>query len=623
VLDRSGHNANLASNGLCGKALSQTDDEPVKLPDLDPMLGLRLLASSPDCVKLLDLDGRLEFMSDNGLALFEIDSAHDVEGRQWSSLWPAEMYDRVEQAVQDAIAGRVGRFSGVCPTAKGAIKWWDVAVSPVSDTNGRLIYLLAVSRDVTIQKYAEQSLSAVAQRFQALADNMAQFAWMAEPTGDIFWYNQRWFDFTGTTLEDMRGWGWQKVHHPDHVARVVEKIRSCFESGEIWEDTFPLRGADGTYRWFLSRAMPIRDDNDRIVLWCGTNTDITDQRNANHRLRQLARLIELSHEAILVRSVTDGILLWNRGCEDLYGYTQAEALGRNKNELLKSRHALPFAEIERALASEGAWSGEMLRSAKDGTEVWVDCRKEVIDLGETTVILETDRDITDRRKADEVRNLLVGELNHRVKNTLAIVQSLAAQTARNSDTMEDFVAGFSSRLQGLTGAYNILTDANWSAAKLRELLQSQFEVTATDVRRIEMQGDDVFIPPQPALQLTLIVHELATNAIKHGALASPDGTIKISWHVEQAGGRKLLLSWREMGGADVQAPVAKGLGLSLIERSNRLPHITTDLVFDPEGVRCLISVELGEDAGKEPAYFNPSRKCGESAAGGVPSATQR
>ncbi len=595
----------------------------MNLPNLENTLGLRLLASSPDCVKLLDLAGRLLFVSENARKLLEIDDDQDVDGQPWLSLWPADLADTLNKAVADAIAGHVGRFSGMAPTVKGNIKWWDVAVSPVTDTSGRLMYLLAVSRDITAQKAVEQSLSASEQRFRALADNIAQFAWMADPSGSIFWYNQRWFDFTGTTLEDVRGWGWQKVHHPDHVARVVEKIRSCFESGEIWEDTFPLRGADGTYRWFLSRAMPIRDDNNRIVLWCGTNTDITDQRNASNRLRQLARLIELSHEAILVRSVTDGILLWNRGCEDLYGFSREEALGRNKNELLKSRHTLPLGEIERALASEGAWSGEMLRSAKDGTEVWVDCRKEVIDLGETTVILETDRDITDRRKADEVRNLLVGELNHRVKNTLAIVQSLATQTARNSDTMEDFVAGFSSRLQGLTGAYNILTDANWSAAKLRELLQSQFEVTAGDVRRIEMQGEDVFIPPQPALQLTLIVHELATNAIMHGALASPDGTIKISWHVEQAGGRKLRLLWREMGGANVQAPVTKGLGLSLIERSNRLPHITTDIVFEPEGVRCSISVDLGEDAGKEPAYFNPSHKRGESAAGGVPNATRR
>ena len=83
--------------------------------------------------------------------------------------------------------------------------------------------------------------------------------------GWIFWYNQRWFDYSGTTLEEMQGWDWQKVHHPDHVKRVVDKIRHCFQTGEVWEDTFPLRGKDGQYRWFLSRAVPIHNEAGKVI----------------------------------------------------------------------------------------------------------------------------------------------------------------------------------------------------------------------------------------------------------------------------------------------------------------------------------------------------------------------
>jgi PAS domain S-box-containing protein len=96
------------------------------------------------------------------------------------------------------------------------------------------------------------------ERFRTLANNISQLAWMADAEGYIFWYNQRWFDYTGTTLEEMQGWGWQKVHHPDHVQRVVDKIKHSFDTGEAWEDTFPLRGANGQYRWFLSRAATSR-----------------------------------------------------------------------------------------------------------------------------------------------------------------------------------------------------------------------------------------------------------------------------------------------------------------------------------------------------------------------------
>ncbi|MEG4073755.1 PAS domain S-box protein [Microcoleus sp. Pol14C2] len=146
-------------------------------------------------------------------------------------------------------------------------------------------------------------------RFRALADNIAQLAWMTDPAGGSLWYNQRWFDYTGTTLEEMRGWGWQLVHHPEHLDRVVEKFRRCIETGELWEDTFPLRGKDGSYRWFLSRAVAIRDDRGKVLRWCGTNTDITDRKVAEaERERLLAREKAAREEAERANRVKDEFL---------------------------------------------------------------------------------------------------------------------------------------------------------------------------------------------------------------------------------------------------------------------------------------------------------------------------
>ena len=134
-------------------------------------------------------------------------------------------------------------------------------------------------------KLAMEALQESEERFHTLADNMSQLVWMADATGGIFWYNRRWYAYTGTTFEDMQGGGWKNVHHPDHIDRVVKRWRQSHDTGEPWEDTFPLRGIAGSYRWFLSRAMPIRDAEGKVIRWFGTNTDVTEQREVEAALR--------------------------------------------------------------------------------------------------------------------------------------------------------------------------------------------------------------------------------------------------------------------------------------------------------------------------------------------------
>ncbi|WP_408005405.1 hybrid sensor histidine kinase/response regulator [Pseudomonas huanghezhanensis] len=121
---------------------------------------------------------------------------------------------------------------------------------------------------------------------------MSQLAWIADPSGEIYWYNARWYSYTGTSLEAMLALGWRSLHHPDHLERVDARIMRCFATGSVWEDTFPLRGKDGSYRWFLSRALPIRDDQGGITYWLGTNTDITAQVSAEEALRELNESLE-------------------------------------------------------------------------------------------------------------------------------------------------------------------------------------------------------------------------------------------------------------------------------------------------------------------------------------------
>jgi PAS domain S-box-containing protein len=197
-------------------------------------------------------------------------------------------------------------------------------------------FVLGTSEDITERKKAEEALIESELRFRDMANNVSQLAWMADETGSIFWYNQRWFNYTGASLEEMRGWGWKKVHHPDHLDRVVKKISHCFETGEFWEDTFPLIGKDGQYRWFLSRAVPIRDEQGNVVRWFGTNTDVTEQLKLQEENQKQRDLLERILQTVPVGIaflkgpehryylVNDKYRHYARGKGDLLGHTVAE-----------------------------------------------------------------------------------------------------------------------------------------------------------------------------------------------------------------------------------------------------------------------------------------------------------
>lgn len=571
-------------------------------------LGASVLECTSDGVCVLDARGRVYSINSAGARLFEIDEPTQFIGLGWEEMWAPESRAFALEAVAQARDGSSQHFCLQAPTQKGSPRWWDVIVNPVLDGDQQLTHIIAIARDVTELKRTESALIASDKQFRALADNISQLAWMAHADGELFWYNKRWFDFTGMTLEEHRGWGWRAVHHPDHVERVVEKWRNCLATGAVWEDTFPLRGADGEYRWFLSRARPIRDEQGAVVLWCGTNTDVTEVRDYQRRLLQKAKLLDLSHEAILVRGLHGGVTLWNRGCAELYGYSAEEALASQcALELLQTQFPVPIEEVDRSLRETGFWSGEIRQHDKFGNVVWVESGQQLLNLDGEQVILESNRDITERRKADDIRMTLIAELNHRVKNTLTVVQAIASQTARRSTDIAQFLAEFSGRLQSLSGAHNLLADSEWRGVDLRDLVEGEL-ITPDRVMSgaIEVVGQQARVSAQTAIQLALLLHELKVNAEKHGALSVPQGKVAVSWAVGESP-ESVNLIWREHGGPPVSSPGYAGFGRTLIERSRNLAYLCVDLRFEPEGVVCLMQIQAAPQTQSAAGFFDPRR----------------
>ena len=152
--------------------------------------------------------------------------------------------------------------------------------------------------DITAQEKFEEALHESEERFRDLADNIPNLAWMADADGWIFWYNKQWYEYTGTTLEEMEGWGWQKVHHPDYVKSVTEEWSTSIKEGKPYDNIFPLKGKDGNYRWFLTRITPIKDSKGKIQRWFGTNTDITERKIREEELEITMKKLEQSNKEL-------------------------------------------------------------------------------------------------------------------------------------------------------------------------------------------------------------------------------------------------------------------------------------------------------------------------------------
>jgi PAS domain S-box-containing protein len=251
-------------------------------------------------------------------------------------------------------------------------RWFDVSAFPIGQPESRKVAILF--RDISQRKQTERELQESEARFRTLADNMSQLAWMTNEEGSIFWYNQRWFDYTGTTPEQVQGWGWQVVHHPEHLERVLNKFRHCIATGETWEDTFPLRGKDGQYRWFLSRAIPIRDEQGNVLRWFGTNTDITELRQTEIALQQTTERLNVALKSApltLFNQDLDLRYIWIYN--PTHDYAISEVIGQRDADLTSPETAARLTQLKQQVLDTGVGLREEVQvTDKKGQSLYYD-----------------------------------------------------------------------------------------------------------------------------------------------------------------------------------------------------------------------------------------------------------
>lgn len=254
----------------------------------------------PAMVGYVDRDLRYRFANLSYEDWFGV-APSEVVGKTVPEMLGELTFRQRQPYIEAALRGEPVRLEA--PTRHRRLGWRDTEViyTPDVGPDGEVRGFFTLAQDVTDRKQAELRHREAEEQFRTLADNIPQLAWMADQTGWIFWYNRRWYEYTGTTPEEMEGWGWQSVHDPVELERMLPGWNAAIAAGVPWEDTFPLRRHDGEMRWHLSRAMPVRDAEGNIVRWFGTNTDVTEQRELEQALRENDRrkdefLATLGHE---------------------------------------------------------------------------------------------------------------------------------------------------------------------------------------------------------------------------------------------------------------------------------------------------------------------------------------
>jgi PAS domain S-box-containing protein len=555
-----------------------------------------VLNSIGDVYYVVDRNYRLTMFNDAALAFFG-HPREEVEGAVLWELFPqfvdSEFSKLVRRAMEEGVPGRITARSRIRPD-----RVVDFRTAALGD--GAVGVSLV---DVTERVSAEQAMQESRERLDLAvgAHSIGIFDWHL-PSGRILW-SPKLEEIYGLDPRTFEGTAeaFQSRVLPEDFHRAQAETEAALAVGQdLIHFDFRIRRADGAVRWIEGAARVVYGADGAPERFVGTNVDVTERVEAQEAIRLGRERLDLAVGAhaigIFDWDLGSGDTTWTGEMEEIFGLERGTFEGHTEHF---RRRVLPedLPRIDAETAAAIAAGPDRLFYAfriirDDGAVRWIEGASRLIRdaEGRAVRIVGTNVDVTERKLAEEHQRLLVNELNHRVKNTLAIVQAIAWQSFRTGGMALSARESFEGRIAALAAAHDVLTQANWAEGSIAQMVAGAVAPHDPGDGRVTARGPDVNLEPKTAVALAMAMHELATNAVKHGALSMPTGRVDVSWSAEA---KRLRLTWRESGGPPLEGPVQRGFGARLLERglAEEL-HGDVCLEFLPTGVLCTVDAPL-------------------------------
>ncbi len=515
--------------------------------------------------------------------------------------------------VETALATKGSYFTQYRQGQGDNVIWLEEHAQVVVDPSSESAEIVGVTADVSARAKAEQALRESQRNLAAVFEALPLGVALIDRSGKLVMTNEVFKAYVPHAMpsQDLAQANlWQgfsqegKLIEPrDYPGMRALRGEKVWPGQEFLFLGNPSRGPI----WTRVAAIPIRDETGQIVGATAVVSDVDQEKRATDSLREseerfkrastLARFGAYDHDVVADRTT------WSTGFLQLVGrdvMTQTSV-----QDFLDFVHADDRARISAKIKSItkaiGPYEMEYRMVLSDGTEIWVMDRGETFSSKETKTGTVTRAvgmllDITERKRNEQHHALMMNELNHRVKNTLATIQSIASQTMRSSPDLGQARARFEARLMSLSKAHDVLTREKWGSASLSEIVERAiFPYGGQSKQRFVVSGPDVRVSAQMALAFAMTLHELCTNAVKYGALSKDNGKVTITWKIvkSKAIQRSLVFRWAEKDGPVVVKPSIRGFGTKLIER-NLTSEIggTVKMSFAKTGVVCVITTSL-------------------------------
>ncbi len=360
-----------------------------------------ILDTEPECVKVLDRVGRIIEINPAGAKILGFDDPSRLIGRTAEGIITPEYIDGFKAVIKSVIAGGSENFVYEVFGADEERRWLDMHAVPLRSVSGEISSVLGVSRDITEKRKIEASLRRSQGLYSDLIDSIEGIVWEADASTYEFTFVSRQAEaILGYKVEDwFRAGFWETLIHDEDRERAVRLCRAATAKGESHSFEYRMTAADGRTVW-IRDIVTVVTEGGRPTLLRGLMVDVTEQRRKDAAMKRQALIIEQANEAIFVWDLEGGIVEWNKGCERLYGFTREEVIGRSSFDVLRSRLPRKRVQFINSLVQKGSWSGEVTQTTKAGRMVYADSQFQLIELDGRRVVLQTDRDMTASRKAE-------------------------------------------------------------------------------------------------------------------------------------------------------------------------------------------------------------------------------